>query len=103
MDLAVANGYVAGPQLSVIPCARVASRRIISLHFVISILRFINTIAMNSVATLIQLVTSIIGVIGIGYYLESINDNPAGHMKAYVIDDDPMFAFSADGERMFRI
>src|SRR4026209_327908 len=103
MNFRVADCNVTGPQRAVIPGGSVSTGRIISLYPVVLIFGFVNAIAVNSIATTVDLVPLFIRVVRIRKNLESLDNDSARQMKPNVIYDDALVALRAYCERIGRI
>src|SRR5687768_13003940 len=63
MDFAVAYGDMAGPKSSVVPRAGASTGRIIRSNVIVRVVRFVDAVAVNAVATAIDLLACTVGVV----------------------------------------
>ena len=85
MDSAVANRYVAGPEVPIVPGGRILTGWVVSLDSVEAIFWFVNTIAVNTVTTGIQFLACFVLVISIWEDIETIYYDAAGQVKTNVV------------------
>src|SRR5690348_11010739 len=103
MHFAIADRDVAGPDMPVVPRGRITTGRIVCLHAIERLFGFINTIAVNSVATRIQFLARGVSIVWIRKDVEAVDYYALCEMKTNVIDDHAVFGFSADRQRVPRI
>ena len=103
MNLAVPNGDVAGPKATVVPTGRVTAWRIVSLYFIETLFRFVNAVAMNSIAPGIQLLSGSVAIVWIGKDVETIDNDSARKMKTNVIENDSVFRLGPNSQWILRI
>src|SRR5436190_20079915 len=96
MNLAIADGYVAGPKVAVIPGCGIASGRIIRLYTIKLLFRLINTIPVNAISTNVDLLACRVFVVGVWDDLETVNYDSTRKVKTNVIEYHSVFCLSSN-------
>src|SRR5258705_5793301 len=100
MNFRVADRDVAGPERAVIPGGSVSTRRIISLYAVVLVFRFVDAIAVNSIAATVDILPLLICVVRVRKNLEPFDNDPARQVKPNVIYDNALVCFGAYRQRL---
>ena len=96
MNLAIADGNVAGPKVAVIPGCGVTPGRIIRLYTIKLVFRLINTIPVNAISTNVDLLARRVFVVGIWNDFEPVNYDSTREVKTNVIEYHPVFCLGSN-------
>ena len=98
MNFAIPDCDVTGPKVPVVPVLSVTTRWIVRVDVIVSVFRFIDAVAMNTIATAVGFLPGTVGVIGVWKNVEPIDDDPAREVEANVIKNYAMPGLGANCE-----